>query len=156
MNRSRLLIWIGVALGVVVVSGLLFFLLMRKSAPQPSIPQAPQQQQTEDLPVTDAGNEVSLPEEDPVSYTFATSSLLPDPALFEDDQDRDGVDDAKEQKVGTSNQHFDTDGDGLSDKAEIDVWKTDPTVVDSDGDGYGDGFEVINGYNPAGPGPLEE
>ncbi|HEX5480364.1 MAG TPA: flexitail domain-containing putative surface protein [Dehalococcoidia bacterium] len=36
----------------------------------------------------------------------------------------------------------DTDGDGLSDSAEIDTYHTDPLVADTDGDGLSDGDEV--------------
>lgn len=42
----------------------------------------------------------------------------------------------------------DSDHDGLSDKKEIDIYKTDPSKWDTDGDGYGDGDEVWNGYSP--------
>ena len=73
-------------------------------------------------------------------------------ALFDNDKDLDGLDDAKEAEYGTSDLEFDTDGDGLRDIDEIEVWKTDPTKPDSDGDGFADGFEVLKGYNPAGPG----
>ena len=86
---------------------------------------------------------------------FATSSpLLPDPSIFEGDIDRDGVLDETEAELGTSNKTFDTDGDGLSDRAEIEAWKTDPLNIDTDGDGFSDGFEVLNGYNPSGSGEL--
>lgn len=42
----------------------------------------------------------------------------------------------------------DYDKDGLSDKLEI-LFKTDLTNSDSDGDGFKDGEEVKNGYDPA-------
>ena len=42
----------------------------------------------------------------------------------------------------------DSDGDGLSDYAEIFVHDTDPWLSDSDGDGISDGVEVIDGTNP--------
>lgn len=70
------------------------------------------------------------------------------------DKDKDGIVDIEEQTMGTSDTDFDTDGDGLSDKAEIDFWKTNPTNPDSDGDGFNDGVEVFNGYNPAGEGTI--
>lgn len=49
----------------------------------------------------------------------------------------------------------DADGDGLSDYAEQSVWQTDPQNADTDGDGHPDGVEVKGGYNPRGPGKLE-
>jgi hypothetical protein len=73
-----------------------------------------------------------------------------------DDQDGDGIKDEEEERLGTSLLEFDTDFDGLSDIAEIEVWKTDPTNWDTDGDGFADGFEVINGFNPAGPGTIDD
>jgi len=73
---------------------------------------------------------------------------------FKDDQDRDGILDVEEEALGLSTRNFDTDGDGISDKSEIDKWGTDPTKADTDGDGYWDFFEIMNGYNPLGEGKL--
>lgn len=44
---------------------------------------------------------------------------------------------------------FDTDGDGLTDEQEVNIFKTDPTNKDSDGDGYEDGNEVRDSYDPS-------
>jgi hypothetical protein len=49
----------------------------------------------------------------------------------------------------------DSDGDGLSDLRER-AMGTDRFNPDSDGDGYADGIEITNGYNPAGEGELIE
>lgn len=70
------------------------------------------------------------------------------------DRDRDGIQDNEEEALGTSTRDYDSDGDGLSDKTERDVWKTDPTNNDTDGDGFSDGIEILNGYNPNGEGDL--
>ncbi len=87
--------------------------------------------------------------------TPATSTeQLPVFTDFEADQDRDGVDDVKEKEMGLSTSQFDTDGDGLSDANEIENYKTDPKNKDSDKDGYADGYEVLNGFDPNGPGQL--
>ncbi len=46
----------------------------------------------------------------------------------------------------------DTDGDGLSDWAEDNLWKTDPLIADTDGDGLTDGPEVLeHKTNPLDP-----
>jgi hypothetical protein len=74
--------------------------------------------------------------------------------LLGNDKDSDGIADEEEKNLGTSDYQFDTDGDSLSDKDEIEVWKTDPLNPDTDGDGFFDGMEVIKGYNPAGAGTL--
>ena len=42
----------------------------------------------------------------------------------------------------------DTDGDGLSNNVERFIYDTDPTMPDSDGDGYADGSEVISNTDP--------
>lgn len=47
----------------------------------------------------------------------------------------------------------DSDNDGLTDQMES-FYGTIATNPDTDGDGYKDGEEVQNGYNPAGPGKL--
>lgn len=68
------------------------------------------------------------------------------------DQDDDGLDDNQEALLQTDPLNWDTDGDGLSDYEEVNVWKTNPLSPDSDGDTYLDGQEVKAGYDPAGPG----
>ncbi|MCI0540805.1 MAG: thrombospondin type 3 repeat-containing protein [Verrucomicrobiales bacterium] len=42
----------------------------------------------------------------------------------------------------------DSDGDGLTDAAEINVHHTDPEVPDTDGDGWNDGVEIAAETNP--------
>jgi len=42
----------------------------------------------------------------------------------------------------------DSDGDGLTDSDEVNVYLTDPLLRDSDGDGFGDGVEVGAGTDP--------
>jgi hypothetical protein len=48
----------------------------------------------------------------------------------------------------------DSDHDGLTDDEEINKYHTDPKNFDTDGDGYQDGDEVKNGFNPNGSGRL--
>ncbi len=45
-------------------------------------------------------------------------------------------------------QSIDTDGDGLNDWDEVNVYNTSPYIVDSDSDGYSDLDEVKSGNNP--------
>jgi len=47
----------------------------------------------------------------------------------------------------------DTDNDGLTDTLEL-IYGTDINNPDTDGDGYLDGQEIQNGFNPKGPGKL--
>lgn len=43
---------------------------------------------------------------------------------------------------------IDSDNDGLSDDQEINIYLTDPYKADTDGDGFNDKIELINGYSP--------
>ena len=47
-----------------------------------------------------------------------------------------------------SDASADTDGDGLADALERDVYGTDPRSADTDGDGVGDLLEVVGGTDP--------
>lgn len=71
------------------------------------------------------------------------------------DTDGDGLTDYQEVNVYHTNPLVaDTDGDGLTDGDEVNVWHTNPLVADTDGDGFLDGQEVQNGFDPNGPGKL--
>lgn len=70
------------------------------------------------------------------------------------DSDGDGLSDCQEIEIyGTDPFNPDSDGDGLSDWEEIYIWGTDPLNPDTDGDGYLDGEEVKAGYDPLDPTP---
>ncbi|TSC56648.1 MAG: Uncharacterized protein G01um101418_272 [Parcubacteria group bacterium Gr01-1014_18] len=49
---------------------------------------------------------------------------------------------------------LDSDGDGLLDAEEQNVYKTNPFLSDTDRDGYTDAQEISAGYNPIGDGKL--
>jgi Bacterial TSP3 repeat/Prealbumin-like fold domain len=75
------------------------------------------------------------------------------------DTDGDMLTDAQEAELGTNPELADSDGDGLTDFAEIGFEPgsgtgTDPLVVDTDGDGVGDGDEVTNGTDPIDPASI--
>jgi hypothetical protein len=72
------------------------------------------------------------------------------------DTDGDMLTDAQEAELGTNPELADSDGDGLTDFAEIGFEPgsgtgTDPRLTDTDGDGVGDGDEVTNGTDPTDP-----
>lgn len=43
---------------------------------------------------------------------------------------------------------IDSDGDGLNDDQEINIYLTDPHKADTDNDGFNDKTELVNGYSP--------
>lgn len=83
----------------------------------------------------------------PENIVQPTDTELPVPVVPLD-TDLDGLSDEEEERYGTDKNHPDTDKDSLFDKAEIMTYKTDPLVADSDGDGYSDGKEIANNYDP--------
>ncbi|MFH0955871.1 MAG: CAP domain-containing protein [Candidatus Falkowbacteria bacterium] len=60
------------------------------------------------------------------------------------------------KKVKQGKKFKDTDGDGLCDYEEKNIYGTDPKNPDTDGDGMPDGNEVKRGRNPLGPGRLKD
>lgn len=72
------------------------------------------------------------------------------------DTDSDGLDDIQEQGLGLDINTPDTDGDYLSDRDEVEIYNTDPRDPDTDDDGFVDGEEVKKGYDPNGPGRLND
>jgi hypothetical protein len=72
------------------------------------------------------------------------------------DTDGDMLPDAQEAVLGTNPELPDSDGDGLTDFAEVgfepgSATGTDPRLADTDDDGVGDGVEVANGTDPVDP-----
>ena len=53
-----------------------------------------------------------------------------------------------------ANDFIDTDGDRILDVDEINIYKTDINLADTDGDGYSDWLELNNGYSPHNPEPI--
>lgn len=45
----------------------------------------------------------------------------------------------------------DTDKDGISNYDEVNIYKTDPTLSDTDNDGFFDGAEILGGFDPLDP-----
>ena len=78
------------------------------------------------------------------------------PAVIINDQDADGLTGEEEGRLGTKADLADSDGDGLTDREEVQVYGTDPLKQDTDGDGPNDGTEVAAGYDPKGPGTIRD
>ncbi len=89
-------------------------------------------------------------EDDPY-YTGLTRYLVVK-YLKTDDTDGDGLTDEDEINIYlTDPDDPDTDGDGLSDGDEALVHATNPLDMDTDGDGVVDGEEIANGWDPLDP-----
>jgi len=78
---------------------------------------------------------------------------------FSGDADADGLPDWWEKKYGlnindASDADIDSDNDEANNLVEF-QFDTNPFVNDTDGDGYDDGLEIKNGYNPNGEGRLD-
>jgi formylglycine-generating enzyme required for sulfatase activity len=70
-----------------------------------------------------------------------------DPAKI--DTDGDGLADGDELNLyNTIPTHLDTDGDGIDDGVEVTLHKTEPTKADTDEDGFSDGDEISSGTDP--------
>ncbi len=80
---------------------------------------------------------VSTPQETPtVTQTpVPTATAVPD-------SDGDGLNNLREEELGTDPTKKDTDGDSIPDYAEVKEHSTDPTEKDTDGDGLDDGAEI--------------
>jgi len=64
------------------------------------------------------------------------------------DPDSDTLTNLEEFTLRTDPQNPDTDGDTLTDGAEVDTHATNPFLPDTDLDGMDDGYEVLNGLDP--------
>lgn len=69
----------------------------------------------------------------------------------DDDADHDGLTYLQEIALGTDPRYPDTDGDGINDGDEVNIYHTNPLLADTDGDGIKDGDEVAAGTNPLDP-----
>ncbi|GEM_PF-611084 len=76
------------------------------------------------------------------------AGLGTDNVLLSDDYDGDGLTLGEEYHYDTNPFSADTDGDGLDDYSEINLYHTNPRFKDTDRDGMSDGTEVSCGLDP--------
>lgn len=101
---------------------------------------------TDDDGLTDY-EEVYITGTDPLKYDTDENGIND----ADDDSDGDGLSNKEEIELGTDPQNIDTDGDGLSDYDELNKYNTDPLKEDSDGDTLKDGDEIEIGLDPNDP-----
>jgi hypothetical protein len=68
-----------------------------------------------------------------------------------DDPDGDGLTTAQELALGTDPLRADTDGDGVSDYDEVNLYHTNPLMADTDSDGVSDADELVASSDPNDP-----
>ena len=93
------------------------------------------------------------------SGTSATTTLLVNgnkqvSAYFGDtslDSDDDGLSDLYEQSLGSEPYNSDSDGDGLKDGDEANIYGSNPALVDTDSDGFDDKEEANASTDPRDP-----
>lgn len=134
---------VGLVLIVLIAGGIIIFIRSRSKTAEVGTPAITQQPSTDTAKTGTDG-------------AATTTKKEPYFGEFLHDQDRDGLTDEKEKELGLSDQTSDSDKDGLDDSTEIEIYKTDPKNKDTDGDGFVDGYEVLNGFNPNGPGKLTQ
>jgi hypothetical protein len=141
-KSHKLFLWIGVGLTVLLLGGVSFWYVTRTVDPTDGTIVVTPPPTFEPLPVP--VTPVIVPEPAPIStttpdVTIPTStsgaSLNIPPLSFLLDSD-------------------DVDKDGLTD-IEEEIFETDSGTFDTDGDGYFDGQEVMNLYNPGGFAPVK-
>ena len=73
--------------------------------------------------------------------------------VYKDDRGEDIAENFMKAFIGTISVRLDEDRDGIYTDEE-EALGTDPKLIDTDGDGFSDKEEVDNGYNPLGEGRL--
>jgi hypothetical protein len=81
----------------------------------------------------------------PYGTTISTEATV---TVVVTDADSDSLSDYEELLFGTNINKADSDGDGLTDFAEVRTHGSNPLTTDTDGDGYSDGIEVARDGNP--------
>jgi hypothetical protein len=88
-----------------------------------------------------------------MSYKFIASKSTSNPSTFSNNNLVSQTTPSPTQETSLPNNiivpsaEIDSDQDGLSDAMEV-LYKTDSNNNDTDGDGYQDGAEIANGYDP--------
>ena len=138
-SRSKLVYVILIIVALLVIAALAYFLLGRDSnKSEPAASKLPKTWMTQYF-----GSE-----------TCTDQTRCGDDA----DPDADGLSNYDEFRSGTAPTSNDTDGDGLADGDEVNIYNLDPTLKNTDrrdiveSSGWTDGSQIQNGYDPITPG----
>ncbi|KKR34711.1 MAG: Fibronectin type III domain protein [Candidatus Magasanikbacteria bacterium GW2011_GWA2_40_10] len=137
LTNKKYAIIFGSSLFVAIVAGVSgYYYLQSRQQSKIAIPEQPKI--VVETPVVQAPVVVETTTEQVVAPTTMPQSLADAPIEF---------------PSGLLGESPDLDKDNLTDKAE-ELFGTDPSKPDTDGDGYDDGHEVYYLYNPAGKEPM--
>ena len=96
------------------------------------------------------GDQINDFQEITLSITNPTKADTDDNSINDgyEDSDNDDLNNLSEIKLGTNCIIYDTDGDGLSDGDEINIYGSDPLKMDTDGDTLSDGQDIKLSFDP--------
>ncbi|TAN57914.1 hypothetical protein EPN15_02630 [Patescibacteria group bacterium] len=137
---------IGGVIAIVIVAGIAGYLVL--SGGQQEKPGNKTAANNTNGQSVNANNNINAP----VSSNTNISTAVNTAPKITNDADGDGLLNEDEAKSGTDPKNPDTDNDGLSDREEVKVWKTNPLKADTDGDSYNDGEEIKTLNDPKVPG----
>ncbi len=142
----KAILLIAVGIFVIAIAGISYYYIhqaaeLRQAALKNASSVSPQTSLTPSAPAP-----VSAPTSTPSGAPASSSATSSVPAL----QPLTGI----IFPAKTYRSSVDSDGDGLTDVEETTIYGTDPHKPDTDGDGYVDGLEVMNLYNPLGFKPV--
>ena len=144
-GKSRaVFMWVGVGLTLIILGGISYWYVTRSVQPL-NEPVAPTPLSAEPLPTPPTP--VAVLEPMPVVTSTPTTTVTEGPILT-------GSSPLSLPALSLLPDDADIDNDGLTDTEE-DVLQTDSGTWDTDGDGYYDGQEVMNLYNPTGFAPVK-
>ena len=154
-KTTGLAIMIGGIGFLIIISASLYYFFLRKPSfiitPEPLIAPSNQPDQTEQ-----PAAEINTPEENlsALTATGTEMSTLPtDNQAATSTVATSTAETLPEETAVSFSFGSDSDNDGLTDIEEI-LLSTGTSTPDSDGDGYVDGAEILNLYDPAGAGKL--
>lgn len=144
-KKTGMIIIIG---GVLLIVGLIYgaYVLIIKPSLSPSSNQVEETIENNEATTT---NEATLT---PIQESTTTAPTTV-PEVIETPTSTMATTTGTDNTTTVSSAIIDTDSDGLSDEEEK-ILGSDPSKIDSDGDGNADLIEVKNSYNPAGTGRL--